>query len=92
MFDAVIELEGGEGGEQPRWTIVRNVDDVVDELLADGAVSRSEMRMPLDEDMVRKRKIALRHKSRGAYVCWVGQCLVLKCVLVPNCLPSFIQP
>lgn len=56
MFDAVIELEGGGGGERPRWTIVTDVGGVVDDLLASGAVSRCEMRMPLGDDKVRERK------------------------------------
>lgn len=55
MFDAVIELDRGEGGdgegrEEPRWTIVKDVGGVVDELLATGVVSRPEIRMPLGED------------------------------------------
>ncbi|CAN0239697.1 unnamed protein product [Pylaiella littoralis] len=50
VFDAIVELEvRGEGG-QPLWTIVTDVEGVVDELLASGAVSRPEMRMPLGDN------------------------------------------
>lgn len=56
VFDAVIELYGGRGGERegdrekgegPRWTIVKDVGGIVDELLGTGAVYRPEIRMPL---------------------------------------------
>lgn len=47
----MIELEGGgEGGRPPRWTVVTNVGDVVDELLAEGRVPRPEFRAPLGDD------------------------------------------
>lgn len=51
MFDAVIELHGGDGGRDARWTIVKDVSGVVDELVATGAAYRPEirMRMPLGE-------------------------------------------
>ena len=57
VFDAVIEVEGvkgdggGEDGQERRWrvTVVTDVGGVVDELLATGRASRSEMRMPLVE-------------------------------------------
>lgn len=58
MFDAVIELDGGfgegeegEDREEPRWTIVKDVGGVVDELLAAGVVYRPEIRttMPLGD-------------------------------------------
>ncbi len=57
VFDAVIDLEGcnvAEGGQEQGWrwrvTVVTDVRGVVDELLATGAVSRPEMRMPLTKD------------------------------------------
>lgn len=55
MFDAVIELYGGGGGEGreggggPRWTIVKDVGGAVDELLATGVMNRPEIRMPFGE-------------------------------------------
>lgn len=51
LFDVIIELEGGGEGARPmRWTVVTNVGDVVDELLADGRVPRPEFRAPLGDD------------------------------------------
>lgn len=84
MFDAIVELEvRGEGG-QPLWTIVTDVEGVVDELLASGAVSRPEMRMPLGDNEVRKRNDATDKESRTGGSCVGG---VIGCWFVHTAIP-----
>eukprot|EP00904_Undaria_pinnatifida_P003383 jgi/Undpi1/13045/HiC_scaffold_8.g02708.m1 len=49
VFDAVVEVEGGR---QPVWTVVQEVANVVDELLAKGSVAKPDIRAPLPPDAI----------------------------------------
>lgn len=54
VFDAVVEVEGGR---QPVWTVVQEVANVVDELLAKGSVAKPDIRAPLPPDAIIQQEV-----------------------------------